>query len=72
VIELFAGAGRLPVAAFVVVAATVVICTLVRHLSGIIWAVRCPPDSGNYRCPSPPGRQSALSDLFKHRDGGKD
>lgn len=37
------------------------------HLERIIWALRCPPDSPNYKCPPPSDRRSALSGIFRRR-----
>lgn len=37
------------------------------HLDRIIWALRCPPDSPNYKCPPADGRRSALSDILRRR-----
>lgn len=63
--DLFAGAGGVSQGTAVLVVALVALTTLFRCLPAIIWALRCLPDSRQYRCPDLPGRRSAVSGLLQ-------
>lgn len=61
-IDLFTGAGGIPIGAIVLIGVIVLLSTAIRHLPAIIWSLRCPRSSPHYRCPqtfseepSPPG-----------------
>lgn len=61
-IDLFAGGGGFAGAA--VLAALILLCTLVRHLPAIIWSLRCPRDARHYCCPPLPGQRPTVSGLL--------
>ena len=66
-IDLFSGAGGIPLAGIVLLAAAVLVHALVRTLPAIIWSLRCPRDSRHYRCPPLSGDRSSVSGLLIRR-----
>lgn len=71
-VDLFAGIGGVSQGTAVLTVILIALITLFRCLPAIIWAVRCRPDSRQYRCPSLPGRRSSVSGFVRRLHDRRD